>query len=122
VTTSTSPAILTYSITANGTPMGDYQGATEAEALDAYARDAGYSDLADLNEQHPNGRDDAGVTASLTGQTTFHKHWDLPMEPCDWGGNCGAPGVAVERITSGEHRETRHLCESHVKRATSVYT
>lgn len=44
----------TYAIEANGTSMGDYQGGTAAEALDAYAQDAGYKNYADLAEQHGN--------------------------------------------------------------------
>lgn len=37
-----------YHIKANGTGMGIYTATSEAEALDAYARDAGYADYADL--------------------------------------------------------------------------
>jgi hypothetical protein len=33
-----------YIIEANGTVMGEYEGATHIEARDAYAQDAGYSD------------------------------------------------------------------------------
>lgn len=32
----------TFVITANATPMGEYKGADENEAIDAFARDAGY--------------------------------------------------------------------------------
>lgn len=31
-----------------GVVLGDYDGADEAEALDAYARDAGYADYAEV--------------------------------------------------------------------------
>ena len=61
---STDTAASSFAITANGTYMGDYPGATEAEALDAYARDAGHASFADLTEQHPDGRDDSGTTAT----------------------------------------------------------
>jgi hypothetical protein len=42
----------TYTITnrTSGLVLGVYQGATEAEALDAMARDAGYRDFADASE------------------------------------------------------------------------
>jgi hypothetical protein len=32
--------------------MGTYQGADEEDALDAYARDAGYTDYDELAEEH----------------------------------------------------------------------
>ena len=38
----------TFEIAANGTMMGEYKGADESAAIDAYARDAGYDDFADL--------------------------------------------------------------------------
>jgi len=38
----------TFEIAANGNLMGEYTGADEDDALDAYARDAGYNDFADL--------------------------------------------------------------------------
>lgn len=38
----------TYNITANGIDMGDFTGATERDALEAYARAVGYSSIADL--------------------------------------------------------------------------
>lgn len=40
----------TYEIenTKSGIILGQYEGATEAEALDALARDAGYTDYADM--------------------------------------------------------------------------
>lgn len=41
----------TFSITANDTDMGEYHGETAAQALDAYARDAGYEDYADAAAQ-----------------------------------------------------------------------
>jgi hypothetical protein len=42
----------TFTITANGTVFGDYEGRDESEALEAYAKDAGYADYADLVAQH----------------------------------------------------------------------
>jgi hypothetical protein len=39
--------------TISGVVLGDYEGATEAEALDAMARDAGYSDYAACCEVAP---------------------------------------------------------------------
>jgi len=41
----------TFSIDANGSDMGCYVADTAAQALDAYARDAGYSDYADAVAQ-----------------------------------------------------------------------
>lgn len=41
-----------FQITANGTDMGTYQGETAEDALDAYAKDAGYEDYEDLASQH----------------------------------------------------------------------
>lgn len=41
----------TFNISANDTNFGEYNGATAAEALDAYARDAGYADYADVVKQ-----------------------------------------------------------------------
>lgn len=38
----------TFEIAANGNLMGEYKGADKAAAIDAYARDAGYDDFADL--------------------------------------------------------------------------
>lgn len=43
----------TFEITANETLMGEYEGADENAAIDAYARDAGYADFADLLENVP---------------------------------------------------------------------
>jgi len=48
-----------YTITANGTDMGVYWGADEEDALDAYARDAGYDDYDALAGEHG---DDAHAT------------------------------------------------------------
>ncbi|AFH21688.1 hypothetical protein OSG_eHP7_00035 [environmental Halophage eHP-7] len=42
----------TFQLVANGTDMGTYQGADEEDALDAYARDAGYTDYDELAEEH----------------------------------------------------------------------
>lgn len=39
-----------FTITANGMAMGTYGGANESEALEAYARDAGYKTYADACE------------------------------------------------------------------------
>lgn len=41
------PKARQYRITANGADMGVYEGTTADEALNAYARDAGYRDYAD---------------------------------------------------------------------------
>lgn len=41
----------TFSISANDTDMGEYTAASAAEALDKYARDAGYKDYADVVAQ-----------------------------------------------------------------------
>ena len=38
----------TFEIAANGNLIGEYKGADENAAIDAYARDAGYDDFADL--------------------------------------------------------------------------
>ena len=37
-----------FSIDANGTDAGEYHGETAAEALDVYAREAGYADYAEV--------------------------------------------------------------------------
>jgi hypothetical protein len=49
----------TYTIDANGNDMGEYDAGTAAEALDAYAQDAGYTDYADVVKQFG---DDATAT------------------------------------------------------------
>lgn len=52
----------TFQISANGTDMGEYVGATEQEALDAYASDAGYENFADLLERVPGAtRDEVSI-------------------------------------------------------------
>ena len=38
----------TFEIAANGNLVGEYKGVDENAAIDAYARDAGYNDFADL--------------------------------------------------------------------------
>ena len=43
----------TFLISANGTDMGEYAGATEQDAIDAYASDAGYENFADLLRRVP---------------------------------------------------------------------
>ncbi len=40
-----------FQISANDNNLGEYRGETAAEALDAYARDAGYRDYADVAAQ-----------------------------------------------------------------------
>lgn len=40
-----------FHISANDIAMGEFSGETEADALDAYARDAGYKDYADVVAQ-----------------------------------------------------------------------
>lgn len=40
-----------YRITANGHDFGIYEAASAADALDSYARDAGYKSYADVAEQ-----------------------------------------------------------------------
>lgn len=71
----------TYTIEANGTPMGEYTGETATDALNAYARDAGYADYAAAVEA-TGGADDATATeidvdglvaavAAATGQAVF---------------------------------------------------
>ena len=45
-----------------GVDMGVYEGETEAEALDAMARDAGYADYADACDVTGGSRDDLIVT------------------------------------------------------------
>lgn len=51
----TNPEIImsnkTFEIAANGNLMGEYKGADKSAAIDAYARDAGYDDFADLLNQ-----------------------------------------------------------------------
>lgn len=52
----------TFEITANGTLMGEYKGADENAAIDAYARDAGYDDFSDLlGRVDGSSRDELGV-------------------------------------------------------------
>jgi hypothetical protein len=47
--TQTTKTTKTYRIESEaGAVLGDYQGADEAEALDAYSRDAGYADYAEV--------------------------------------------------------------------------
>lgn len=49
-------------VIANGTPMGVYHGDGKRDVLDAYARDAGYEDFADLLERVPDAsREDVDV-------------------------------------------------------------
>jgi len=55
-----------YTITANDTDMGTYWGTDEEDALDAYARDAGYADYDELADEHG---DDAHAT--LAGEDTL---------------------------------------------------
>lgn len=49
----------TFQIDANGTDMGEFHGETAQDALDSYAREAGYTDYADVVEQFG---DDATAT------------------------------------------------------------
>ena len=52
----------TFEIFANGTNMGEYQGNTEAAAVDAFAEDAGYDSFSDLLQNVPgSSRDDLDV-------------------------------------------------------------
>jgi hypothetical protein len=48
-----------YAVTAHGTEMGIFWGTTEEEALDSYARDAGYSSYEELASEQS---DDAEAT------------------------------------------------------------
>ena len=48
--------------TISGVILGDYEGATEAEALDAMARDAGYSDYAACCEVAPAKEGEISIT------------------------------------------------------------
>lgn len=47
MTTTQTASTTTWLIVANGMEMGSYPGATREEALEAYARDAGYESLAE---------------------------------------------------------------------------
>jgi len=47
--------------TISGIALGDYDGATEAEALDAMARDAGYADYAACCDVAPAKEDEISV-------------------------------------------------------------
>ena len=42
-----------FKISASGAVMGEYKGASEREAIDAFARDAGYDDFTDLLNRVP---------------------------------------------------------------------
>ncbi len=53
----------TITNTASGIVLGQYEAATEAEALDLMARDAGYADYASIPEEIGGG-DDLVVTAA----------------------------------------------------------
>lgn len=54
----------TWTITANGTPMGQYSGKTEMDAAEAYARDAGYDDI-----------DDAAATLGVSREKSSSTPW-----------------------------------------------
>ena len=54
-------AIKNFSIAANGTPMGIFEGADEEAALLAYAQDAGFKDIEDAATRYL----DRDVTADL---------------------------------------------------------
>lgn len=55
-----------YEIIANGNRMGSYRAASESEAVDAFARDAGYSSHADLLERVPGASRDQLVITEQT--------------------------------------------------------
>lgn len=66
----------TFQINANGTDMGEYTASTVAEALDKYARDAGYTDYADVVNQFGGDAtaieiDVAALCESVTKKTGF---------------------------------------------------
>lgn len=50
--------------TVSGMILGTYEGATEAEALDAMARDAGYADYAEAQKVAPAADGEIKVTAA----------------------------------------------------------
>lgn len=50
-----------FTIWSGGVILGTYSGATEAEALDAAAKDAGFADFADRNAKLSLSRDDYRV-------------------------------------------------------------
>ena len=41
----------TFDVEANGTPMGEYNGETAANAIDAYAREAGYHNFSHMAQE-----------------------------------------------------------------------
>ena len=51
----------TFEIAANGTLMGEYKGADEDVAIDAYAKDAGYKDFSDAIKQVGGSKDELDV-------------------------------------------------------------
>ncbi len=95
-----------YKISANGVEMGVFEGADEGEAVEAYARDAGYGTYAELAGAL--GKTAADALAELRVAPALVSWRDVPLSDASEG----RPADFDERIEAmREYREVGSICD-----------